>query len=883
MALPKGARLGPYEILDALGAGGMGEVYRARDARLGRDVAIKVLPAHLSANPEVRARFEREARAISHLNHPHICTLYDIGHHDGTNYLVMELLEGETLAHRLAKGPLPLPDVLRHGVEIASALDVAHRGGIVHRDLKPGNVMLTKAGAKLMDFGLARATGPAVAAVGQPESPTVSRPLTAEGAIVGTLQYMAPEQLEGREADARADLWALGCVLYEMATGRRAFEGTSQASLIAAVLKEAPRPMTELQPLTPPALDRVVTQCLAKDPDERWQTAHDVKRELEWIAEGGSSVGLPAPVAARRKSRERLAWVVAALAAAVAAALGVGVGFMLRAPAEPRQVRFEIAAPEHFTYVDSPRISPDGRTVAFPASDASGRTAIWLRPLDSLQARPLAGTENPDGRPIWSPDSRHIAFFAGGKLKKVSVEGGPSQIICDAPSGVDGTWSAAGQILYDGGGEPIRAVAAGGGTPRDVITLSSDHGHLGVVALPEFLPDGERFVYLEWDTSGNSTMMLGALDGTAPSPLVESVSRVQYVEPGYLLYVRESTLVAQPFDTGVGELTGEPRPVADQVYASESGQADFSASRDGTLVYRTFTTNARQLLWRDRTGRELGAVGELEMFGGLSVSPQGSRLAIDIRPNWADVCDVWIYDLERGGRSRLTFDPKCDIDPLWSPDGTRIAFNSNRSGTFDLYVKDASGAGEEQLLLAAGETVTPCDWSRDGRFIALMRLGADTGWDIWALPMDGSGDAFPVVQTPFFEGRPRFSPDGCWIAYQSDESGRDEIYVRQFPGPDGRWQVSTSGGRNPWWSADGREIFYLDGAENMVSVAVRAADVFTAALPEVLFKSWLYRGFFRNRYVMTSDGERFLMMSPPKSQIIPPITVVLNWDVALAQ
>ncbi len=373
MALPKGARLGPYEILDALGAGGMGEVYRARDARLGRDVAIKVLPAHLSANPEVRARFEREARAISHLNHPHICTLYDIGHHDGTDYLVMELLEGETLARRLAKGPLPLPDVLRHGVEIASALDVAHRGGIVHRDLKPGNVMLTKAGAKLMDFGLARATGLPVAAVGLPESPTVSRPLTAEGAIVGTLQYMAPEQLEGREADARADLWALGCVLYEMATGRRAFEGTSQASLIAAVLKEAPRPMTELQPLTPPALDRVVTQCLAKDPDERWQTAHDVKRELEWIAEGGSAVGLPAPVAARRKSRERLAWVVAALAAAAAAAFGVG--FMLRAPAEPRQVRLEIAALEQFTYVDSPRISPDGRTVAFRATDASGKTA----------------------------------------------------------------------------------------------------------------------------------------------------------------------------------------------------------------------------------------------------------------------------------------------------------------------------------------------------------------------------------------------------------------------------------------------------------------------------------------------------------------------------
>jgi Tol biopolymer transport system component len=881
MALPKGARLGPYEIQDALGAGGMGEVYRARDTRLDRTVAIKVLPEHLAANPELRQRLEREARAVSSLSHPNVCALYDLGHDQGVDFLVMEYLEGESLAARLAKGPLPTDELLRIAVPIADALEKAHRSGIIHRDLKPGNIMLTRGGAKLLDFGLAKADSLIGGDLGG--SPTISQPLTTAGTILGTYQYMAPEQLEGAEVDARTDIYAFGAVLYEMATGRRAFQGSSPASLIGAIMHSKPQPASTIQPMTPPALDRVIETCLAKDPDARWQTAHDVKLQLEWIAEGGSQVGLPAPVTARRKSRERLAWAVAALAATAAVALGVG--FAMRAPAAPRQFRFEIAAPEGMALVDSPRISPDGRLIAFRATDAGGKTAIWLRSLDNLEARPLAGTDNAqEGRPIWSPDSRRIAFFVGGKLKKVSVEGGPAQTICDAPTGADGSWGAAGQILYDGGGgDPIRAVAEGGGSPRDVITATSSGGGANSVGWPEFLPDGERFVFLEAGSGGGLRLMLGDLDGTAPTTLVESDSRAQYVEPGYLLYVRESTLVAQPFDAGTGELRGDPRPLADKVDASNVGQADFSVSRDGILVYRSLTTDVRQLLWRDRAGRELGTVGEVDWFGAPSVSAHESRLAIDTYDEQSDQRDVWIYDLERGSKSRLTFDPGLDINPLWSPDRARIAFSSNRSGSFDLYLKDASGAGDEQRLLTAGEDLQPCDWSRDGRHILFMRRGADTSWDVWALPMDGSGDAFPLVQTTFSDSRPSFSPDGRWFAYESDESGRSEIYVRQFPGPGGRWQVSTAGGSEPVWSADGREIFYLDAGEKLLAVAVRTADAFTAALPETLFEARLFQRVQRNRYAAASSGDRFLMVSPLESQTIPAMTVVLNWDATLAQ
>ncbi|MCW8984347.1 MAG: protein kinase, partial [Thermoanaerobaculales bacterium] len=496
MAIEVGARLGPYEIEEAIGAGGMGEVYRARDTRLERSVAIKVLPAHLAESPELRQRLEREAKAVSSLSHPHICPLYDIGHEGGVDYLVMEFIEGETLADRLTRGALSIDDVLRYGVQISDALEKAHRQGIVHRDLKPGNVMITADGAKLLDFGLAKAEG-----VGGGDdadltvSPTVSKPLTAVGTVIGTYQYMAPEQLEAKASDARTDIFALGAMLYEMATGRRAFLAETQASLIGAIMHEEPQPVSSIQPMTPPAFDRVIQSCLAKDPEDRWQTAHDVKLQLQWIAEGGSVVGLPAPVAARRKSREKVAWIAFAISLLAAALFATG--YFLRAPEPPRQTRFEIAPPPELATVGSPRISPDGRNLVFRGVDSDGTAQLWVRPMNSVEARPLAGTEGArdDGRPMWSPDSRYVAFFVGGKLKKVPVAGGPAQTICDA-NGADGSWSTNGEILFDGATTaPLMRVAAAGGIARPEVSLEDLEGVTGV-GWPEFLPDGEHFIYL---------------------------------------------------------------------------------------------------------------------------------------------------------------------------------------------------------------------------------------------------------------------------------------------------------------------------------------------------------------------------------------------------
>jgi len=874
--------LGPYEIEEAIGAGGMGEVYRARDTRLDRSVAIKVLAPHLAESPEHRQRLEREAKAVSSLSHPHICQLYDVGHENGVDFLVMEFIEGETLADRLVRGALPVDEVLRYGVQIADAMEKAHRRGIVHRDLKPANVMLTADGAKLLDFGLARTDG----AVGGSDadltvSPTVSKPLTAAGTLIGTYQYMAPEQLEGKSSDARTDIFALGAVLYEMATGRRAFAADTQASLIAAIMHEEPQPASAIQPMTPPAFDRVIQSCLAKDPEERWQTAHDVKLQLEWIAEGGSVVGLPAPVAARRKSRERLAWTAFAIAVLAAALLTVG--YVRRTPIPPLQTRFEITPPPELATVGSPRISPDGRNLVFRGVDSAGNAQLWLRPMDSFEVRPLAGTEGAsvEARPIWSPDSRYIAFFVGDKLKKVPIAGGPAQTICDA-DGADGSWSTRGEILYDGApSAPLMRVAAAGGIAKPEVSLDDLEG-LTSVAWPEFLPDGEHFIYLAETSMGNANMIFRSLKSREEKFLGTCDSRVQYAEPGYLVYVLNGMLVAHPFDAGAGALTGDPLPLADDVGVSGVGLADFSASHEGTLAYRGGWTGGRRLLWRDRTGRELGQVGEFAKYTNSSISPDGQRVVVDVMEPDGTNIDLWIQDLERGVASRFTFDAGYDFDPTWSPDGSRIVFSSSRGeGSDALYWKDASGAGEAELLLAMEEDMYTGDWTRDGGVLTFGVLSADTSWDIWALPMDGAGEAFPVLQSEFAEVRASFSPDGRWMAYESNESGDWEVYVTRFPGPGGKWQVSTNGGREPQWSADGREIFYLDATENLVTVPVSIDTTFRAGLPEPLFDAGLFPVLARRRYLVTNDGERFLMLSPVAGESVRPISVVLNWDAGL--
>jgi Tol biopolymer transport system component/tRNA A-37 threonylcarbamoyl transferase component Bud32 len=885
MTLAAGSRLGPYEILSAIGAGGMGEVYKARDTRLERTVAVKVLPEHLTSNEDLRQRFEREAKTISQISHPHICALYDVGREGDRDYLVMEYLEGETLAERLNKGALPTEQLLRYGIEIADALDKAHRLGIVHRDLKPGNVMLTKTGVKLLDFGLAKfqaaardnaISGASVLAT----QAQASQPLTERGTVLGTFQYMAPEQLEGGEADSRSDIFAFGAVLYEMATGKKAFTGKSQASLAGSILRDDPVSVTEVAPMVPPAVNRVVKTCLAKDPEDRFQTAHDVKLQLQWIAEGGSQAGVPAPVAARRKSRERLAWGVALAALVAAAALGFG--FVRRAPAKPRVMRFEIGAPEGVIAIDAPRISPDGRYLAFNAVDAEGKSRIWVRAFNAIAAQPLNGTEG-TSRPFWSPDSRFLGFMAEGKLKKIEVTGGPAQKICDAPTGSDGSWSSEGVILYDGTGkDPIYRVSAGGGSPT-VAAKADTSRKESEVGWPEFLPDGRHFLYMAIAQKlEDSTYRVGSLDSPDTKPVAPAQTLVTFAPPGYLLFVRDRTLVAQPFDSKAFKTKGEPVPLAEHIGTDSVGLATFSVSRDGMLAYRTGESGAR-LLWVDRSGKELDPVGDRGEYGNPALSRAGDRLAFGLNDPRGGKADIWIRDLARGVNSRFTFGGANNDIPVWSPDGGTVVFRSDRNGTYDLFEKPASGEGEEKLLLKSDESKFATDWSRDGRYIAFATQGKKTAWDCWALPTFGDRKPFPIVAGPFVELAPVFSPDTRFVAYQSNESGRPEIYVQSFPVATGKWQVSSGGGTDPSWRADGKEIYYRSADQKLMAVDIQAGESFKAGIPKALFAARVQPGIARNKYVATADAERFLFVAPLGKEALNPTTVVLNWSSELGR
>jgi Tol biopolymer transport system component len=876
MGVTAGTRLGPYEIVAPLGAGGMGEVYSAKDTRLERTVAVKVLPAHLSNNPDLRARFEREARTVSSLNHPHICTLHDVGSEGGVDYLVMEHLEGETLEDRLKNGPLPLEQALRHGIEIADALDKAHRQGVIHRDLKPGNIMLTKAGAKLLDFGLAKTT--ATAATDALSSlPTQERPLTEAGTLLGTFQYMAPEQLEGREADARTDVFAFGSVLYEMVTGKRAFQGESRASLISAIMSSQPVPIPAVQPMTPPALERLVRTCLAKDPEDRWQNAHDVMAELRWIAEGGSQVGVPAPVAARRRGRERWAWTLAAVlcVAALAAAAWALLG---RRTAPVAATRFVVGVPGQLTSVTWPRISPDGRSLAFLGTDAGGKGQIWLRPLGTLEPYPLAGTEGA-ARPFWSPDSRYLAFFVGNQLKKIAVSGGPPQLICEA-EGSDGSWGKGDVILFDGGrADTIRKVSASGGVAATATVADKSRGEVGH-GWPVFLPDGRHFLLVGIGEKGAYSLKVGSLDKTDTTFVDAIESRAEYAPGGQVLSVSQGTLVARPFSLDKLAFTGDPVPVAEKV-ASQSDLAHFSVSETGVLAYMPGegVLNS-QLVWVDPSGEETGKVGQPGAYRDFALSPDGTRLAVGIFDPRTNADDLWIYDLKRDVASRLTFEPTYEIWPVWSPDGSRIVYASDREGSFELHQRLASGAGEQEVLYKdEGLNVGPSDWSRDGRYIAAVRIAAGGRPDIVVIPTEGDGKAIVFLATPFSELRPAFSPDGHWIAYQSDESGRDEVYVQAFPPAGGKWQVSTAGGRLPRWRDDGKEILFHSEGDILWSVAVTTSGSrFEAGIPKRLFQRTLdWSGFRRNRWAATGDGKRFLLNTSTGSAKPSGFDVVLDW------
>jgi len=879
VTLAAGSRLGPYEILSAVGAGGMGEVYKAKDTRLERIVAVKVLPARLSESPEFRQRFEREAKTISQLSHPHICTLYDVGHHEGVEYLVMEFLEGETLTERLAKGPLPLEQVLRFGIETADALEKAHRQGIVHRDLKPGNVMITKSGVKLVDFGLAKLAAPQSGGVLSSFSvlPTqAGENLTAEGTILGTFQYMAPEQLEGKEADARTDIFALGLVLYEMATGRKAFSGKSQASLIAAIIHTQPEAISSVAPMTPPALDRVVKTCLAKDPDDRFQTAHDVKLQLQWIAEGGSAVGLPAPVAAKRKSREKLAWTlvpVAALAAAAATAL------VIRLRSEPPRVVLSTLLPPEKSSFESIALSPDGRRMAFVAT-SSGINMLWVRPLSGLSAQPLAGTDGAS-YPFWSPDSRFLGFFAGGKLKKIEASGGPPQTLADAATGRGGTWNRDGVILFaPTSRDSVHRVSAAGGEASPVTKLdaaASEFSH----RWPLFLPDGRRFLYLAQTfvaATEKNSIYAASLDGGERKLLFKANTNVAYAPPGHLLFHRERMLLARPFDPKSLRFMEEAFPVAENVqFFANFASAVFTASENGLIAYQTGSGGGQtQLTWLDRSGKAIGAVGAPGYYTNPRLSHDGRRLAVSMEDSQG-VGDIWLHDLERNTPTRFTFDPSADFTPLWSPDDSRVVFASARKGAGDLYQKDAAGTVNEEPLLASNALKVPNDWSPDGRFLLYQDNDPKTKtiWDLWTYSA-ADRKATRFLQTPFSEVLGRFSPDGRWIAYHSNESGKEEVYVVPFPGPGGKWQISTSGGRAPAWTRGGREIVYQAPGDEIMAVEVRSAPTFQAGIPRALFKTNLRLPPGR-QFDVTPDGERFLINLRSGDQASDPVTLVQNW------
>jgi Tol biopolymer transport system component len=882
MTLSAGTRLGPYEIESPIGAGGMGEVYRAHDSRLDRTVAIKVLPEHIAADPQVRERFEREAKTLAALSHPHICPVFDVGRQDGIDFLVMEHLEGETLADRLARAAgskdpaLRIEEVLRFAIQIADALDKAHRKGIVHRDLKPGNIMLTKGGAKLLDFGLAKMQPPTGAVAGMSIAATVSRPLTGQGTILGTLHYMAPEQVEGREADTRSDLFAFGAVVYEMATGKKAFEGKSAASIMAAILEREPPVLSTLQPLTPRALDHIVSQCLAKDPDERWQTAGDVMRELKWITDAGAQASVPTSGAARPAKRERLAW-AAGLAVVAAVAVVLGVSAFRSAPVA-REMRVQIATPLT-TDPATLAISPDGQKIVFAAT-SDGSPRLWLRSLDSTAARPLPGTDR--GRiPFWSADSRSIGFFADGTFKRLDIDTGSERDLLNAVTSSGGAWNHDNVILLSMGNvQPIRRVPADGGEPMPVTKNVAGSSH----RTPHFLPDGRHFLY--WATGSPETrgVYVAALDDSQSRRLLDVESPAAYAS-GHLFYLLQDTLVARPFDPIAQTFTGEPVRIAE-------GVAGFSVAADGSIIYRTGTntglgaTGVRQLVWFDRSGTSLGTLADPQIAASPALSPDGSRVALH-RAIAGQNTDVWLLETSRGGRVRFTSNADGDAFPVWSPDGKSIAFQSYQKGRpGDIYRKSATGAGPEEPLLSTADVTHPMDWSPDGRFVlyrSQLQGSNSSQWNLWAAPVGGKGEPFPVVQTNFDERDGQFSPDGKWIAFESNETGRYEIYVQPFPGPGAKVSISAGGGAQVRWRHDGRELFYiaLDGQLMAVPIQLSGAgqpDI-GAAVP--LFRTnvggAIAQGVTRQQYDVSTDGQRFLMNTLVEEANASPITLILNW------
>jgi eukaryotic-like serine/threonine-protein kinase len=889
MALTVGTRLGPYEIISAIGTGGMGEVYRARDPRIGRDVAVKVLPTAFSEDQERLRRFQQEAHSAGVLNHPNILAVHDVGSENGAPYIVSELLEGETLREKLGGGPLSSRRAIDYSLQIANGLSAAHEKGITHRDLKPENIFVTKDGRiKIFDFGLAKLTEKEGAPSPENSALQTVAAQSNPGTVLGTMGYMSPEQVRGLPVDWRSDIFTFGAILYEMLTGKRAFTGNTQADTITAILQKDPPDVAQSNPDAPPAADKILRHCLEKEAARRFQSAQDVAFALESLSgfSDPGSVRLATPSAQRAAASPKF-WMTIAAICAIAAIVTLLLAAKMRVQKPGRVLQLSIVPPAGTTLSGWPVISPDGGQIIFPATDTSGRSYLWLRSLDSSESRQLPGTEDAL-QPFWSPDNKWIAFFSPAKLKKIQLPDGPTQVLCNVGDPRGGAWNQENTILFaPNPDDGLSRIPSSGGNITPVTSLrKGESGH----RWPIFLPNGRDFLFYIFrsnDMTRQEGIYFGSLDTSELKPVATSYSGGIFIPPSTILFQQGTTLMAQSFDLKERKPKGDPIPITDQVTAQIDYSGSFGFSADAnTLACVRGNLNSR-FVWFDRTGRQVGSFGDPAMYQSLSLSPDGKRVVSDASPNRAagSPTDLWIVESSSGMRSRFTFNPLGNLQPVWSPDITKIAFGSNPDGPYNVFVKNASGTGKEQQLFKSDKWVFPVDWSMDGTYLLYELVSSDSGYDLWAWPMSGNKATYPIATSQSSESQGKFSPDGQFVAYTSDETGRPEIYVQTFPDPShGRWQISTAGAVMPRWSKDGKELFYL--ALDRKLMVVDTSTGFQSVTPQTLFANVPVRVIASNQaaqYAVSENAQRFLILTPLEDRSHQSITIIANWQNLLKQ